>query len=309
MGKLDQIRQFRGNITESMGAGTIHGEAMPAVAAPTPPTAPARMQGLIKVKNVAEIPVARIDRDPQQPREDFDEGALTHLAESMKAKGQLQPIRVRWDEGRGVYVILYGERRWRAAKLAGMPTMTAIIVEGEIPPAELLALQVVENALREDLKPIEQARAYKQLMGLNGWSTTQVGKELAIDQSSVSRALKLLELPEQVQELVEQGALPPRTAYEVSKLDRAEDQVEVATQAASERLTRAQVIEAITAKKAGRSTSAPRRAKYEYRAGGSTLSITGEAAAAGPDAILALLEEAMTDVRATEKLLDSTEAA
>lgn len=297
--------RLSGAMRSSLGVGTP--AAAEAQAAPA--TSSNLYAGTRALSDTRLIPVARIVPDTDQPRKEFAPESLAELGLSLKRRGQLQPIRVREDRENDRFIIVSGERRWRAAKLMEIAELMCTIVKRPMSPGERLTDQLIENCIREDLKPIEQARAYKQLMGLNGWSTTQVGKELAIDQSSVSRALKLLELPEQVQELVEQGALPPRTAYEVSKLDRAEDQVEVATQAATERLTRAQVIEAITAKKAGRSTSAPRRAKYEYRAGGSTLSITGEAAAAGPDAILALLEEAMTDVRATEKLLDSTEAA
>jgi len=73
--------------------------------------------GLVRSKDAADIPVDRIDRDPEQPREEFDAEGLERLAQSLKTRGQLQPIRVRWDEGRGVYIIVCGERRWRAAKL------------------------------------------------------------------------------------------------------------------------------------------------------------------------------------------------
>ena len=86
------------------------------------------------------IPIEKIQSDPDQPREEFESEALDRLAESLKVRGQLQPIRVRWDEGRGVYVIIIGERRWRAAVQAGLPTMSCVVHDGSVDPGELLAL-------------------------------------------------------------------------------------------------------------------------------------------------------------------------
>jgi ParB family transcriptional regulator, chromosome partitioning protein len=244
MSKLDEMRRGAGaNVGESMGAGRIPGQAMHG-AYPVSGI-PARLQGIAKSKDAAEIPVGKIVRDPDQPRQEFDEAELARLAESLKQRGQLQPIRVRWDEGRGAYVLICGERRWRAAQLAGRATMSCIIVEEALGPADLLAIQLLENCMREDLKPVEQARAFKALMDQHGWTATQVGRELGIDQSSVSRTLKLLELPGPVQEMVEQGAMSAATAYEVSKLDDPDAQREVAGRIVAEDLSRAEAIEAV----------------------------------------------------------------
>jgi ParB family chromosome partitioning protein len=205
---------------------------------------------VVRSKDVAQIQLDRIAPDPGQPREDFDEESLGRLAESMKARGQLQPIRVRWDEDKGLYVIVCGERRWRAARVAGLASVACVIVEGALDPSELLAIQLVENALREDLKPIEQARAYRQLMDRNGWSTRQVAKELSIAQPQVVRALALLNLPGAVQDQVEQGALAPATAYEIGKLGGAEEQRAMAERVLAERLTRQEAVEAVRRRKA-----------------------------------------------------------
>jgi ParB family chromosome partitioning protein len=241
MGKLDQLLQATGaNIDESMGADRrrpMHG------ASPPPrPAGPDRLEGVARSKNAAEIPVGKIVRDEAQPREDFDEAALARLAGSLKARGQLQPIRVRWDEGRGAYVVIVGERRWRAAAQAGLPTLTAIVHEGPLDPAELLAVQLVENALREDLRPVEQARAYRRLMESNGWSGNRLAQELSIDQSSVARALALLEAPAPVRELVEAEQLAPSVAYEISKVPDRDEQAELARRAVAEGLNRAEVV-------------------------------------------------------------------
>ena len=149
MGKLDDLtRALGGNVAESMGAGRNAGLARGAAASSG---IPERMKGVNRTKNAVEIPTGKIERDPDQPREVFEDGALARLAESLKTRGQLQAIRVRWDEERGIYVVIAGERRWRAAKMANIATISAVVVEGEMSAPELLALQLVENCLREDL--------------------------------------------------------------------------------------------------------------------------------------------------------------
>jgi ParB family chromosome partitioning protein len=236
MSKLDELRRTAGaNVDDSMG---VNRAPRPAGATPA---APARWQGVAKSKNAAEIPVGKIDRDPDQPRQDFPDEGLERLAESMRTRGQLQPIRVRWDEGRGVYTIICGERRWRAAQRAGLATMTAIVEERPLDPAELLSLQMIENALREDLNPMEQARAFRALMDRNGWSARQVARELAYPQSTLVKVLQVLEEPAPVRALVESGALPVTTAYELHAIADPAERVAVAERAVAEKLTREQV--------------------------------------------------------------------
>src|SRR3954452_22092105 len=102
--------------------------------------------------------------------------------------------------------------------MAGLPRLSCIVVLQPCDPSELLALQLIENAVREDLTPLEQARAYRTLMDAQGWSARHLPAELAIIPATVTRALALLELPATVQEHVEQGALAPATAYEIGKV-------------------------------------------------------------------------------------------
>lgn len=128
-----------------------------------------------------------------------------------------------------------------------MTTMSCVVTEGPIDAGELLALQLVENCLREDLQPIEQAKAFKALMDKNGWSGNQTAKALGVAQPTVVRALALLELPEPVQEQVERGALAPATAYEIGKVEDPEAQREIADRVVSEHLSRAETIEAVRA--------------------------------------------------------------
>jgi ParB family chromosome partitioning protein len=161
-------------------------------------------------------------------------------------------VRVRWSEERGRYVLIAGERRWRAAALAGLPTMTAIVVEGTIAPAELLAIQVTENLQREDLNPMERARAFRTLMDLNGWSGNQLAKELGISQPAVVQALKLLELGDEIGREVERGALAPTVAAHLAGIDDPDARREVAGRIVTEDLSRAEAIEAVK-EAAGRS--------------------------------------------------------
>ena len=304
MGKLDELMSTsRGIAAESMGAGrspthsTMHSASAPVAAA-----APDRLQGITRSRNVAEISLDKLDRDPDQPREEFDEESLARLAASMQAKGQLQPIRVRWDEGKGVYLIVFGERRWRAAKMAGMATMTCVILDGPVSPPDMLALQLVENMLREDLRPIEQARAFRTLIDRNGWSTRQLATELAITQSDVVRALALLELPPPVQEQVEQGSLPPSTAYEISKVENQAAQAELAARVVAEGLSRqetvAEVRRAVSrpGKAKDRGAGKGRKATFRTKAG---LRLTVESRKVLDDeSILAALAEVMAQIEA-----------
>lgn len=252
MGKLDQLRQMGGsNVAESTGASRPSG--FPAGLDPAAAVGmPARLVGLTKEKGAARIPVDRIDRDPDQPRQEFTEEALERLAESLKTRGQLQPCRVRWDEGRGVYVLLVGERRWRAAQRAGLAELSCIIHEGSLGPDERLMIQLVENALREDLRPVEQARSYQKLMEARGWSTHQLARELQIGQASVVRALSLLELPDDVQEAVEGGDLAASVAHELTKLPDPEQQRDLARATVDQGLNRSEVAEAVKAVRAKR---------------------------------------------------------
>jgi ParB family chromosome partitioning protein len=252
MSKREELLRSGGdNILSSMGAG--QSQELPAGLDPAAALRrPAHLEGLTREKAAARIAVDRIVRDPDQPREEFDEEALQRLADSLRTRGQLQPIQVRWDEGRGVYVILVGERRWRAAQRAGLAELSCIVVDGELPADERLMIQLVENALREDLRPVEQARAYKALMEARGWSGNQLAKELHIAQSSVVRALALLELPAPVQAQVEQGALATTVAAELTKLPEPAMQAEVAQAIVDQGLTRSEVAEVVKAVRARR---------------------------------------------------------
>jgi ParB family chromosome partitioning protein len=241
MSKMDEVRRtLAGNMDASMGVGRPADTLPPGMTPGAARRAPDSRDGVARTRNALDIPTDKIQPDPDQPREDFDAASLDRLAESLKTKGQLQPIRVRWDEGGRTYVIIAGERRWRAAVRAGLSTLTAIVHEGAPDAAERLAIQLVENALREDLKPVEAAKAYRRLMAANGWTGLQLARELHVAQSIVSQTLALLDLPSDVQAQVDAGEVAARTGYELSKLHDAEEMRELADQAAAGNLPLAQ---------------------------------------------------------------------
>jgi ParB family chromosome partitioning protein len=244
MGKAEELLKSMGGAILESASHRGAPAAMPAMGQGAAIVAE-RMAGVSRSKTALEIPVEKIERDETQPREEFDEDALARLSESIRSKGLLQPISVRWSEERGKYVVICGERRWRAARMAGMPTISSVVVDRTLTPGELLALQCIENLIREDLKPIEQARAFRTLSTVNNWSGNQLARELGISQSAVAQALALLDLPEMVQARVEAGELAPSTAYVIAKLDDAVEQAAVANRVVSGGMSRAEAIEEV----------------------------------------------------------------
>jgi ParB family chromosome partitioning protein len=177
-----------------MGLGAlIGGEPEPvAVAALKPAEAPGTME------------INTIRPNPYQPRSEFDPKEIESLAESLKKDGLLQPVVVR-PAGAGFYQLVAGERRWRAAKLAGLARIPVIIREVE--DKKMLELALVENVQRRDLNPMEKARAFRQLMTLNSWTQEQLADSLGMGRPTVANFTRLLDLPLEVQEAVSRGTI------------------------------------------------------------------------------------------------------
>lgn len=189
------------------------------------------------LRGFGRIETRLVTPDPSQPRTEFDAEAISVLAENLKSKGQLHPIHTRWSDEAGRWVIISGERRWRAACEAGLPTVDCYFHEQPLSQGQVLELQLIENLLREDLRPMEEAQAFQSLMDLNGWNGKQVAAALRIPASKVSRALALLDLPTDIQKRVDAGEIPARTAYEISRLTDDSTQRELAQQSAQGKLT------------------------------------------------------------------------
>ncbi|HVN75803.1 MAG TPA: ParB/RepB/Spo0J family partition protein [Thermoanaerobaculaceae bacterium] len=175
----------------------------------------------------AELPVAEIEPNPLQPRRQFDKSALAELVASIKAHGLLQPVVVSRAPGGG-YHLIAGERRWRAAKLAGLERIPALLRE-ESGDADRLALALIENLQREDLTPIEEARAYHHLRTELGLSQEEIAGRVGKERSTIANALRLLQLPLEVQELVDAGTLSAGHARAVVGVQGRERQIETAT--------------------------------------------------------------------------------
>jgi ParB family chromosome partitioning protein len=204
-----------------------------------------RKDGLDRSKTAWTIPIEKIARDPNQPREEVQEGEVETLAESLRTHGLIQPITVMWSEEAGLYRIVAGERRFKAATVAGWTSISCNILDKPLAPDELLALQCVENLLRQDLKPIEQAKAFRTLLTVNGWNIARLSRELGVSHSGISQSLRLLALPDEIQERVEAGELAPVSAYHVAKIEDPDVQAEVAGRVISEGLSRDETVEAV----------------------------------------------------------------
>jgi ParB family chromosome partitioning protein len=151
-----------------------------------------------------ELPVDAVHPNPKQPRRRFDGEAGTGLAESVKRQGVIQPLLVR-PRAAGGYEIVAGERRWRAAREAGMPTVPAVVREAD--DRETLLLGLIENVAREQLTPVEEARAYAVLLDEFQLSLGDVADRVGRSKPSVSNRIRLLDLPDDVLGMVERGQL------------------------------------------------------------------------------------------------------
>ncbi len=179
---------------------------------------------------VTSVPLDRLRPNRRQPRAAFDEPALDELAASIRAQGVVQPLVVTPSED-GTYTIVAGERRWRAARRAGLDEVP-VVVRGVGDERELLELALVENLQRTDLNAIEEAEAYRTLQEGFGLSQEDVALRVGKSRSAVANALRLLRLPEEVQELLRQGRLSAGQARPLLALAGRERQVEVAERAA-----------------------------------------------------------------------------
>jgi len=171
-----------------------------------------------------QVPVDLIDPNPFQPRSAFPEETLRELAESIRSSGVLQPILVRRVDGK--YQLIAGERRLRAARMAGLQAVPAVI--RDLGDRETLELAVTENVMREDLNPIEVAHAYDSLQERFQLSHEEIAARIGINRSTVSNTLRLLGLPEQIQNMVANGDVSAGHARALLGLQSADRQNELA---------------------------------------------------------------------------------
>lgn len=175
-----------------------------------------------EVSKLLEIEVSKISRDENQPRQTFTEESLAELASSIKQHGVLQPLVVIEEDGK--YVIVAGERRWRAAKMAGLETVPAIV--RTIDSQNRLELSIIENAQREDLNPIELATAYAKLKSQFNLSVKEIAERVGKSESSVMNTMRLLNLPEDakkamVENGLSEGVMRPLITADKSVIEKA----------------------------------------------------------------------------------------
>ena len=180
----------------------------------------------VESENLLEIAVDEVEPNPNQPRKSFNAAAISELASSLKTSGMIQPVVVR-RAGSG-YQLVAGERRWRAAREAGLERIPAIL--REVTDAESLELALVENLLREDLNPIEEAEAYQRLLADFSWTQEQLAGRVGKDRSTIANALRLLRLPAIVQEDLREGRLTMGHARALLSLTTEADQLKLRTE-------------------------------------------------------------------------------
>lgn len=178
------------------------------------------------VKDVLKI--TEIEPNRNQPRKDFDEQALSELADSIGKHGVLQPILVRPLKG-GTYQIIAGERRWRASRMAGLREVPVIIKD--VTDDEVVELALIENLQREDLNPLEEALGYRELMERCGYSQEELSRRIDKSRPAITNALRLLKLPEEVQMLVRENKLSAGHARTLLAFSDEKEMIEAAEKA------------------------------------------------------------------------------
>ena len=304
-------RRFGQNLSESLGV-RAGGGGIGLASVDVFPRETSPDDGRTRARDAGHMEIDRIVADPDQPRKEFSDDAIERLAASLLKHGQLMPIRVRWNPTIGKWVVISGERRFRAATRAGLKTVACVFADDGLSPSEILQEQIVENLLREDLKPIEQARAYRQLMDLHGWTAKELSGELQVSQGAVSKSLSLLTLPADLQEKVDEGSIPATAAYEVAKVEDKDVQREIARRIIDEDLTRdaaAEVVREAAGKPArnggsggkskGRGGQPARGSVRVFKAGGAKVAVTFPRKHVRDEEVLAALEDALGQARAS----------
>ena len=176
------------------------------------------------------LPIYKVEPNATQPRQDFDEEELQALSESIAIHGVIQPLTVR-ELPNGYYQIIAGERRWRAARMAGLSEIPAVIVEADDKKAMELAL--IENLQRQDLNPMEEALGYQSLMADYGLTQEEASNRVGKSRSAVANALRLLNLPQPISQMLREGKLTAGHARAILKIKAEKKQLEAAQKIAA----------------------------------------------------------------------------
>ena len=235
------------------GLSALLGDAGSDVAATTQPDAAA--QGSPAAPRAADkVPIDLIHANPNQPRKHFGDEELHDLAASLKVHGLIQPVLLRpHPEKDGAYQIVAGERRWRAAQIAGLHELPAVV--RELDDRQILELGIIENVQRVDLDPVEEALGYNQLIETFGYTQEELSKAIGKSRSHLSNTVRLLVLPEQVLDLLSEGKL---SSGHARALVKAKSPVTLAVRAAAEGLSVRQLEKLVRKEETGEGEKAPK---------------------------------------------------
>ncbi len=204
-------------------------------------------EGSTRATSIRQVPVGRIEANPDQPRLTFDEATLAELSSSVKEHGVLQPILVRPVDG-GRYQLIAGERRWRAAKMAGLETIPAMIEE--IDDDTALEIAIIENLQREDLSPLDEAIMYDRMTSEHGYSVRKLAQKLGKDKGYIENRLRLADAPPEIRQLVSLRKDTVSHAYELLKVEDPRKRRRLAEQVASGELSLVRLREKIEGRRA-----------------------------------------------------------
>jgi len=189
---------------------------------------------------IVELPLVKVTPNKNQPRQNFKEQSLNELAESIREFGIIQPIMVRSLDGGGLYEIISGERRYKAAKMLGLATVPCIINQN-VDDIASLEMALIENIQRDDLTPIELSHTFKQLIDEFKLTHEELSKKIGKSRAAITNSLRLLLLPLEVQKMVDTGSLSAGHARTLLGLENKEEQIKLANQVVEQDLSVRQV--------------------------------------------------------------------
>jgi len=189
---------------------------------------------------IVELPLVKVTPNKNQPRQNFKEQTLNELAESIREFGIIQPIIVRSIDGGGLYEIISGERRYKAAKILGLATVPCIVNQN-VDDIASLEMALIENIQRDDLTPIELSHTFKQLIDEFRLTHEELSKRIGKSRAAITNSLRLLLLPPEVQKMVDTGSLSAGHARTLLSLENKEEQIKLANQVVEQDLSVRQV--------------------------------------------------------------------
>ncbi len=241
------------------------------------------------------IPFSALVPDPSQPRLSVTADELAWMVESIRARGLLLPLRVKAADAAGRYVIVSGHRRHAALAALGATHADCIVVDGSPDEAAVLAEQLAENVVRQNLSPVEEAAAYRRYLTLTAATPAQAARTLHVPPARLAKLLPLLDLPAAVRDRVHRGELAAEAGYHLARLPAGTDRDRLLARATAGSLTRDEAARAAKAKPAAPVAETPVGRVTCRLPGGRTLTVT--AAALDLAALVAALEEALREAR------------